>query len=171
MSCCGNGRQCIQTVMLSCQFPVYRPLKIAFEKDIETVIVCPRKCPACFCISAKPFFFTPASPLNDSFQGRIALVNDQTANSGDCPDQMVKLCFDGRNIGKNIGMIEFKIVQYGRSWPIVDKFAALVKKSGIVFIRFNHKKRRRILPVQSGGNTEIERYTANKKPWRITGIL
>ena len=36
-------------------------------------------------------------------------------------------------------MVEFQIVEYCNIGMIVDKFRTLIKKSGVVFIRFDYK--------------------------------
>lgn len=54
--------------------------------------------------------------------------------------QMMKLFLDGPQIVKNIGMIEFKIIQNQRTWAVMDEFRALVEKRAVVFISLNDKE-------------------------------
>ena len=49
---------------------------------------------------------------------------------------------DRRKISEDVGMIEFKIVQYRSSWAIVDELGALVAKRRIVLVGLDHKKGR-----------------------------
>ena len=54
----------------------------------------------------------------------------------------MELGLDGGEIGKNIGVVVFEIVQHRGARPVVDKLAALVEKRRVVLVGLNHKKRR-----------------------------
>ena len=54
---------------------------------------------------------------------------------------MVELFLNCGEIGKNIGVIKFEVIQNHCACIVVNKFGALVKKSAVVLIRFHYKKR------------------------------
>ena len=53
---------------------------------------------------------------------------------------MVKLALNGLKVWEDIGVIKFQITEHQRSWPIVQKFRALIKKRRIVLVGLNDKK-------------------------------
>ena len=75
---------------------------------------------------------------------------------------MVELGFYGGEIGEDVGVVVFQIVENGGARAVVDEFAAFVKKGGVVFVGFNHEKGRFVLR-QAGGNVEVLRDAANQK--------
>ncbi len=54
----------------------------------------------------------------------------------------MKLSFDRMQIGKDIRVIEFQIIQHRCSRPVVDKFGTFVEEGGVVFIGFDDEKGR-----------------------------
>ena len=75
---------------------------------------------------------------------------------------MVELAFNRGQIFKNIGVVKFQIVQHRCAWAVVHKFAALVKKCGVVFVGFNHEIRAlmpRHFAAQPRRNAKIQRHT------------
>jgi hypothetical protein len=52
---------------------------------------------------------------------------------------MVKLGFDRAQIGKDVGVIVFQVIQYGRLRVVMDKLAAFVEKRRVVLIGFDNK--------------------------------
>ena len=75
---------------------------------------------------------------------------------------------DGGQIGKDVGVIEFQIVQHQRARPVMDELGALVKKRGVVFVRFHHKEGR---ASQAGGLAEVGWNAADQKTGFQAGIL
>ena len=57
---------------------------------------------------------------------------------------MVKLRFYGLEIFKNIRVVLLEIIQNRDARTIVDEFAALIEKRGVIFVSFNHKRRLRV---------------------------
>ena len=57
-------------------------------------------------------------------------------------------------------MIEFQIIQDGDRRAVMDKFTALVEKSGVVFVGFDYKF---FALAQSCRHTEILRHTTDQK--------
>src|SRR5690606_59608 len=55
--------------------------------------------------------------------------------------QVMKLRFYGVQVGKNIGMVVFEIVQDGRTRTIMHELRTLVEECRVVFVRFNHEVR------------------------------
>ena len=53
---------------------------------------------------------------------------------------MMELGLNGAQIGKNVGVVEFKIVQNGGTRTVVYEFGAFVKKGSIVFVGFDNEE-------------------------------
>jgi hypothetical protein len=87
-----------------------------------------------------PFNRRPASFRENSLEIRVTPIRYDEAISWNHPDKMVELLLDSRKIGKDVGVIELEIVQDRSSRPKMHELGALVKESGIVFIRFDHKE-------------------------------
>ena len=69
-------------------------------------------------------------------------------------------------------MIVFKIIQYGRARAVVNEFAALIKKCGVVFVGFDDKKRGLGgSTTQSGRNAKIQWHTTNQKAGVVACLL
>jgi hypothetical protein len=54
--------------------------------------------------------------------------------------QMMELPLNRRQIGKDIGVIEFQVVQDQSARLVMDKLGALVEKRRVVFIRLDDKQ-------------------------------
>ncbi len=54
---------------------------------------------------------------------------------------MMELRLDRREIGKDIGVVVFEIVEYRRARPIVDEFRALVAERGVVLVTLDDEER------------------------------
>jgi hypothetical protein len=50
---------------------------------------------------------------------------------------MMKLGLDGREIVKDVGVVEFQIVEHGRARAVMHEFRALVEKCGNVEMHGN----------------------------------
>ena len=80
----------------------------------------------------------------------------------------MKLLLNPRKVRKYIGVIEFQVIEDRRPGAEMNKFRALVKKSGVIFIRFDNKERRL---TESGRQTEICGDPANEKSGSHTRIV
>src|SRR5690242_8737857 len=80
----------------------------------------------------------------------------------------MKLLLNGCKIRKNIGVIEFQIIEDRSPGTEMNKFRAFVKKSSVIFIGFDNKERRL---AKSGRQTEICGNPANEKSGRHAGII
>ncbi len=80
-------------------------------------------------------------------------------------------------VGKDVGVVEFRIVQHGGTRTVMHEFGAFVEKRGVVFVGFDNEKRRLAVRVlarrlrQAGGNAEIFQYAANKEARCESGIF
>ena len=156
---CRDCRQCVETVVATGQFPLDTPLTIAAEAHFKAAVTClAADRPAL--ITVKPLNRCPAAAFQHSVQaGLLAIGNDQ-AVARYRAHQMMKLRFDGREVGKDVCMVEFEIVQNRRARTVVNELGALVKKRRIVFVRLDHE--------ESGvghacGNAKIKRHPADEK--------
>src|SRR5512141_2581640 len=81
---------------------------------------------------------------------------------------MMKLSFDRFKISEDVSVIELEIIQNCSFRPVVDELGAFVEKSGIVLVCFDHEVRG---IGQPGGNAEVLRHAADKKPRIPAGCL
>ena len=155
--------------MFAQQIPCHAPQFFALEKHIEAaVLVCRADLPAF--LVAEPFHRRPAAFIDD-FAQRFGLpVRHHQPFARNGAHQVVELGLNRRQIRENVGVVVFQIVQNRGARAIVDKFAALVKKRGVVFVRLNHEKRRAVLR-QAGGHAEILRHPANQEARAQSGIF
>ena len=92
------------------------------------------------CLAGKTFTFAPQAHAQHSLQALLVRIEDDASALWNGPEQVMELLFDGLKVFKNIGMIELQIIEHAGLWPIVNKLTALVEKSGVVFIGFDHKE-------------------------------
>ena len=78
---------------------------------------------------------------------------------------MVELPLNRLQVVKNVGVVEFQVVQNGGARAVMHKLAAFVEKRSVVFVGFDHKWG--ALP-QAGGNAEVQGHTADQKAWLKT---
>ena len=90
---------------------------------------------------------------------------------------MVELGLYRTQIGEDVGVVEFQIVQHGGTRAVMHEFGAFVEKGGVVFVGFDDEKRRFAVRVlarrlrQAGGNAEVFRYAADEEARRESGIF
>ena len=118
----------------------------------------------------------PATARQHAVNARFKRIGNDQPVAGQCTHQVMELRFNSRQIGKNIGMIEFKVIQYHGTRPIVDKLRAFIAKRRVVLVRLNNEKRRIGKPaVDFSGDArrhaKVYRHTANQKPWMQAGVL
>ena len=111
------------------------------------------------------------------FQAAFAAVAYNQALLGHGADEMVELGLDGGKVGENVGVVVFEIVEDGGARAVVDEFAAFVEKCGVVFVGFDHEKRRLRCGIktrrlrQAGGNAEVLRDAADEKAGGESGVF
>ena len=96
----------------------------------------------------------------------IICIDDNRARSRHATQQMMKLDLDGFEIGKDIRMIIFEIVQDQQPRAIMKKFAALVEEGRIVFISLDHERPTLTQPCP---HAKVLRNTTDQKAWLIAG--
>ncbi len=90
------------------------------EHDIETAA-----CIHVVCLPTRPgskaFHRRPAPAINNALQALFLAVRHNQTLTRNSTHQMMELCLDGRKIGEYIGMIEFKIIQYGGARTVMHE--------------------------------------------------
>ena len=81
---------------------------------------------------------------------------------------MVKLRLDRCNIREDVGMVEFKVVEYRGPRAVMHELAAFVEKCRIVFISFDHEG---VAGSGTRGDTKILWNTANQEPRGQPGVF
>jgi len=76
----------------------------------------------------------------------------------------MELRLDSRQVGKDIGVVVFEIVEHSRAGEVVDELAAFVEKSRVVLVRFDDKQAR----FAGGGRStrrhaKVKRHTADQE--------
>src|SRR5260370_7540530 len=66
---------------------------------------------------------------------RVVPVRQQQAVAGHQPDEVFESGLDGFEIFKNVGVVEFEVVEDGRLGQVVDELAAFVEEGGVVFVK------------------------------------
>ena len=124
--------------------------------------------PALF--GTKFFYGRPAAFIQSILQALLLAVADDEAFRRYGAYQMMELGLNGSQIGKNVGVVEFQIVQNGGTRTVMYEFGAFVEKGGVVFVGFDNKKRRFAVRVlarrlrQAGGNAEVSGTPPMRKP-------
>src|ERR1700686_1445638 len=114
------------------------------------------------------FHAAPATRGQYLRQMRIGTVADDAAAARHGAQQVLELPLDGRQIGVNVGVIVFEIVQHQGARPVVHEFRALVEERGIVLIGFDDEER---LLAEPRAKAEILRQAADQKSRRQSRVL
>ena len=122
-------------------------------------------------VGAEVLDFRPAAAREHARERRIVAIDDQPADAGHRAHQMMELGFDRAEVGKDVRMIEFEVVQDGRLGPVMNKLAALVEERGVVFVGLDDEKLRRLGAVQTGRDFKIARHAADQEARCIAGIF
>ena len=95
---------------------------------------------------AHPFHRCPAAARKRARHAVFHPIGENQAIPGHGAHEMMELGFDGIEIGENIRMIEFDVVDDQRARTVVDELRALVEKCGVVFVGLDHEERRLAQP-------------------------
>ena len=87
----------------------------------------------------------------------MRIGHDQTVIR-DRAHEVVKLRLNRCEVRKNIGVVEFQIIQNRGARTVMHEFTAFVEKRGVVLIRLDHEKR---IVGQTRGNAKVIRHAAN----------
>ncbi len=109
---------------------------------------------------AKGAQLAPQPLMQHALEAFFQPVGHHPARSGHGAQQVVELAFDRTQVFKNVGVVELQIVQHQGARPVVDEFAALVEKSGVVFVGLDDERR---AGAQAGRNTKVDRHAADQK--------
>ncbi len=122
---------------------------------------------------AKAAHVAPAALVQHAHQAFLHTIDDNAARRRHGANQMVELALDCSEIVKDVGVIEFQVVQHGCARAVMHELAALVEKGRVVFIGLDHEQWRcrqgpcaRNGPggrTQAGRHTKIQRNAADQK--------
>src|SRR5690606_3391466 len=70
----------------------------------------------------------PASPLQHAVQGVIVGGKQDAALGWNGAHEVMELGFYGGEVGKDVGVVEFQVVQDGRARAVVDELRSLVEE-------------------------------------------
>ncbi|OIQ95398.1 hypothetical protein GALL_225590 [mine drainage metagenome] len=103
---------------------------------------------------------TPATARQHTRQSFAAGLHHQPATARNGAHQMMELGFDGAEIGKDVGMVVFQVVQHGRARAVMHELRPLVEKRRVVLVGLHHEKAGL---AQTRGSFEIHRHAADQK--------
>src|SRR5690606_17237855 len=133
--------QCIQAVMLARQGPLHSTLHSTIEQHIKTAIGMRRQRPSLRIPGTEPFDPAPATTLQYTLQRRFTCISNHATDTRNSTHQVMELGFDCLQIGEDIGVIVFEIVENRSLGAVMDKLAALVEERRIVLISLDYKER------------------------------
>ena len=82
--------------------------------------------------------------------------------------QVMELSLDRRQIGKNVGVIVFEVVEDHGTRPVVHELGTLVAECGVVLVGLDDEKR---TVGHARGNTEVDRHTSDQEPGIHAGVV
>ena len=119
-------------------------------------------------VFAEAFNLAPAAFLQRLFQGRFTVRKNQPPGGGHGTNQVMELGLDSGQVGEDIRVIEFQIIENDGARAVMNKLAALVEEGGVVFVRFHHKKR---CLTEAGRHPKIAGHTTNQVAGVEPGVL
>ena len=82
---------------------------------------------------------TPATPVDDGFQRCILPVTDNDTVAGNGTNEVMKLGLDGIQVRIDIYVVKFEVVEDQDIGAVMNKLGPLIKKCGVVFVRFDNE--------------------------------
>ena len=139
MTCSGDNGEGVHTVVFAHQFPRDVSDCFAVMTYVERAVgMDGTNLPALF--GTKFFYGRPVAFIQSILQALLLAVADDEAFRRHGAYQMMELGLNGAQIGKNVGVVEFKIVQNGGTRTVVYEFGAFVKKGSVVFVGFDNEE-------------------------------
>ena len=172
----GDDGQRVEAVVFAQQRPGDMADGLAVVQHIECAVSVRLTGLPAFC-AVEVFHRRPAALRQHGLQAIFAAVAHNQALAGNGTHQVVELGLDGGEVGENVGVVVFEVVQNGGARSVVHKLAALVEEGGVVFIGFDHEKRRAAGRIgfgrlrQAGGNAEVLRNTADEETGSQAGVF
>ncbi len=150
------------------QRPVHLALDDAVEQHLEARAVLGEQARLPLAAFAGGLHRGPAAHPEYALQGFLgARANDQ-ALARHSAHQMVELPLDGREVGEDIRVVEFQVVQDRRARAVMDELRALVEEGAVVLVGLDHEERR---TAQARRNPEVLRHPADQEARAHAGVL
>ena len=156
----GDGGQGVELVVNAADVPLHAGDGFAVFVHGEIAGFALRAEAGVICRAAKRHLLAPAALGQHALQAGLAGIHDDAALRRHGAHQVVKLPLDGRQVVKNIGMVEFEVVQHRRARAVVNELAALVEKRRVVFVGLNHEGVARAQPRR---HAKVQRHAADQK--------
>src|SRR5215203_2498014 len=131
----GNGCKPVQSIVLSSHRELQRTHRLALVVNAKAWLVLHP--PVAFV--AKALELRPAATLKYTSNRRVVCVHDNARTSRQRANQMMELHLDRGEVGKNVRMIEFEIVDDKRAGAVMQELRSLVEKGGVVFVGFQNE--------------------------------
>ncbi len=161
-----DDSQGIQLVVPSKQLPTHLRHTLTAVQHLK-LLIRPHNLPrGLFATELDPF--APATSCQYPGQGRLRRVDHHTSSRRNSSHQVVELCLDGRQISKDVRVVELQVVEDCSPGAVMDKLAALVEKGGVVLVGLDYEA---FALAQSCGNTKVARYATNQETWGQPRLL
>ncbi len=177
----GKSRQCVHHVMAAQQRPFDNAQRMAAMQHGETRAV--RRQQLCGPVEhgiarvgrggassdfghtrriddPEPLHRGPAAHRQHLGQRGILAVDDEPPAPRHDAHKVVELALDGLDVGEDIGVVVFEVVQHRHRWPVVHKLAALVEEGRVVLVGLDDEFRAGTQPRR---HTEVFRHAADEK--------
>ncbi len=163
----GDGGERVHAVVFAEQRPVHAPLENTAEADVESAVRIGRsRLPAG--VAAESFHRCPRAACQQPGEVAVVTVGDEQAVAGHGAHQMMELRFDRREIGKDVGVIVFEIVEDDGTRAVVDELGTLVEECGVVLVGLDDEEG---AVGQARRQAEVLRDAADEKTRRESRVL
>ena len=164
----GHRGQGVGDVVLAGQRPLDHAQQGLIEVHLETRAVLAEQTRLPLAAGACGLHRCPAAHADHPRQRLFSLGMDNQAIPRHGAYQVVELPLDGGQIGEDIRVVEFQVVEDGRARAVVDELAALVEEGAVVLVGLDHEERRAAQPCRY---TEVLRHAADQKARTHAGML
>ena len=119
-------------------------------------------------VQAEGFHRRPATHFQHFGQVLVFAVDDQAPATRHRAHEMVELALDGRDIGKDVRVVEFEVVQDRDRRLVVHELRALVEERRVVFVGLDHEL---AAGAHARGHAEVLRHAADQEARRAAGVF
>ena len=102
----------------------------------------------------------PAAAREHAGEAVVLAVYDEPTAARHRADEMMELRLDRRQVGEDVGVIEFEVVEDGGARAVMDELRALVEKCGVVLVGFDDEERAVGKPC---GHAEVHWHAADQE--------
>jgi len=133
-----DGSQRVHLVVFAQQLPFHAAQLEAAAQHVESLRFAARAQAAGFlALGAEALHLAPAAARQHALERLVARVDHQAPARRHRAHEVVELGLDRRQVGKDVGVVVFQVVEHGSAWPVMHELAALVEERGVVLVGFD----------------------------------